>query len=132
MYAKGGISPDYFIAMDTSGFTRNSALVYEKGSINSFAYNYYLQNLPALNAYKTPSDFIKGFVFTEENWEQFVKTAAKDSVNISAASPKEKTDLINRIRSSIARQVWRTEGFFEVLNTSDEGIKKALELLEKK
>lgn len=132
VYAKGGISPDYFIAMDTSGFTKNSALLYEKGTINSFAYNYYLQNLPALHGYKTPADFIKGFVFTAEDWEQFVKAATKDSVNISTASPKEKADLINRIRSSIARQVWRTEGFFEVLNSSDEGIKKALELLEKK
>ena len=132
VYAKGGISPDYFVAMDTSGFTKNTAMIYGKNTISSFAYNFYLQNLALLKAFKTPADFVKGFAFTDEHWNQFVQAAAKDSVNISAVSAKEKADLVNRIRSSIAKQVWRNEGFFEVYNTGDEGIKKAIEILEKK
>ncbi len=129
VYGKGGITPDHFIAIDTAGFSKNSATIYVKNTISNFAYNFYLQNLPALKAFKTPSDFIKGFTFSEEHWKQFVQAAAKDSVNLSSASVKEKTDLSNRIRSSIARQLWRNEGFFEVMNTADEGIKKALEIL---
>ena len=131
IYAKGGITPDYFIAVDTSGFSKNSALIYEKGTIGSFAYNFYLQNLAVLKAYKTPSDFIKEFSFTDENWNQFIQTAAKDSVNISLASPKEKADLSNQIKSAVARQIWRNEGFFEMLNTTDNAVKKAMEILSK-
>ncbi len=131
VYGRGGITPDYFIALDTSGFSKNSALIYAKGTIGNFAYNFYLQNLTQLKTYKTPADFIKGFSFTEDNWKQFVLAVAKDSVNISVVSPKEKTNITNRIRSTIARQLWRNEGFFEVMNTSDEAIKKSLELLNK-
>ena len=131
VYGRGGITPDYFIALDTSGFSKNSAMIYSKGTIGNFAYNFYLQNLAQLKSYKTPADFIKNFSFTEDNWKQFVMSAVKDSVNISVVSAKEKTDITNRIRSTIARQLWRNEGFFEVMNTADEAVKKSLEIFNK-
>ncbi len=131
IYEKGGISPDYFVALDTAGFTKNSALIFSRGTINNFAYNFYLQNLNQLKNFKNPNDFIKGFVFTEAHWKQFLQAAEKDTVTLIAASPKEKEDLTNRIKSAIARHLWRTEGFFEVMNTTDAGIKKAMEVLSK-
>ena len=45
------------------------------------------------------------------------------------ASAKEKYTLSVHIKSSIARQIWRNEGYFEVMNTNDEAIKKAIEIL---
>jgi len=131
VYGKDGITPDYFIAVDTSGFSKNSAMIYNKATIGTFAYHFYLQNLSQLKIYKAPNDFIKGFSFTEENWKQFVIAAASDSVDISIVSNKEKSDLINRIKSTIARHLWRNEGFFQVINTTDEALKKALEILSK-
>ncbi len=131
IYAKGGITPDYFIAMDTTSYSKSSALIYTRGTIGSFAYNFYLQNLALLKTFKTPNDFIKGFSLTEEHWKQFILAAARDSINIAQSTGKEKSDLTNHIKSSIARQLWRSEGYFEVMNTADEGIKKALEILEK-
>ncbi len=131
VYGKGGITPDYFIALDTNGFSKNSALIFTKGTIGNFAYNFYLQNLPQLKTYKTPADYIKSFSFSEGDWKHFVTAASKDSIDISTVSTKEKTDLTNRIRSAIARQLWRNEGFYEVMNTTDEAIKKSLEILTK-
>ncbi len=131
VHSKGGISPDYFIAIDTSGFTKNTALIYNKDIISDFAYRFYLQNKAQLQSFKTPHDFILGYTFTERNWNQFTQLAAKDSINITLISAKEKTDLTNRIKPSIARQLWRNEGFFQVLNNSDNAVKKALELLNK-
>lgn len=131
VYGRGGITPDYFIAIDTSGFSKQSALIYSKGTISSFAYLFYLQNLAQLKTYKAPNEFIKSFSFTEDNWKQFIQAAEKDSVNISLVSAKEKTDLINRLKSTIARQLWRNEGFFEMMNTSDDSIKKSLDILNK-
>ncbi len=131
VYGKGGITPDYFIALDTSGFSKSSAMIFTRGTIGNFAYNFYLQNLPQLKTYKTPADYIKGFSFSEDGWKHFVLAAAKDSIDISIVSAKEKKDLINRIRSSIARQLWRNEGFYEVMNTTDETVKKSLEIMSK-
>jgi carboxyl-terminal processing protease len=131
VYGKGGITPDIVIALDTAGFSKNAVLIYSKGTIGNFAYNFYLQNLALLSAYKNPTDFINGFSLNDTYWNQFVQLAAKDSVNLSLVSPREKTDLSNRIRSSIARQLWRHEGFYEVMNSTDETINKAMEILSK-
>ena len=131
IYAKGGITPDYFIAMDTTGYSKNAALIYTRGIIGSFAYNFYLQNITLLKTFKTPNDFVKRFSFNEEHWKQFIMAVARDSINIAPATGKEKSDLTNQIKSAIARQLWRSEGYFEVMNTADEGIKKAMEILEK-
>ncbi len=131
VYGKGGITPDYFIAMDTAGLSKMASLIYSKGTIGNFAYYFYLQNASLLKIYKKPNDFINGFTFTEDNWKQFLLTAAKDSIDISTVSPKEKVDLTERIKASIARQLWRNEGFFEVINSTDEAIKRSLEILRK-
>jgi carboxyl-terminal processing protease len=130
VYGKGGITPDYFVAVDTTGFGKNSAAVYSKSTISSYAYNFYLQNQTSLKLYKSPADFIKGFTLSEEDWKNFIMSAAKDSVNITAISAKEKSNISNQIKSSVARQIWRSEGFFEVMNTSDEAVKKAIEIIE--
>ncbi len=132
VYGKGGITPDYFIAIDTSGYSKSPSSIYNKGTISSFAYNFYLQNQRSLKSFKTPNDFINGFTLTEEHWKQFLTAASKDSVNITTISTKDKADLSNQVRSSIARLIWRSEGFFEVINTTDAGIKKALEVIETK
>ncbi len=131
VYEKGGIAPDYFISFDTAGYSKNSALIYSKGTISSFAYHFYLDNPALMKTFKTPADFIVGFTLTEDYWKQFVAAAAKDSVNISIVTSKEKSGLSSQIKSSIARLVWRTEGYFEVMNKDDEAIKKAMEVIEK-
>lgn len=131
VYGNGGITPDYFIAVDTAGFTKNSAAIFNKGTIGNFAYHFYLQNINNLKLFKTPEIFAKNFVFTDEDWKQFVQQAAKDSIDISKAGSKEKDDLVTSIKSSIARQLWRTEGFFEMMNATDPAVKKAMELLKK-
>src|SRR4029079_8284764 len=115
----------------STDYSYASARIYYKGVIGDFAYHYYLQNQPNLNSYKSPADFEKNFTFTDDNWKSFKAVAAKDSIVLDNISPKEKTELVNRIQSSIARQIWRIEGFYEVLNTRDKAVIKALELLSK-
>ena len=90
-----------------------------------------MQNQAQLNSYKTPADFAKNFTFTDDNWKQFTTVAAKDSIPLNFISGKEKTQIINRIKSSFARQVWRNEGFYEISNTQDKAVLKSIELLSK-
>lgn len=129
VYEKGGIAPDYFIPVDTTAYNRNTVMIYNKDIIGRFAYDYYLQNQGSLKIFRTPADFVNGFTLNEDNWKQFVALAAKDSINMSAATAKEKAGLSNQVKSSIARLIWRNEGFFEVMNKDDEAIKKALEII---
>jgi carboxyl-terminal processing protease len=130
VYEKGGIAPDYFIAPDTVGFDKNIIALYNKNIFGRFAYNFYLQNQAMLKSFKTPADFIKTFDLSDENWKLFVETAAKDTINISQVSAAERSTLVNQVKSSVARQLWRTEGYFEVMNSNDEMIKKAMEIIK--
>lgn len=131
VYGGGGITPDYFVPVDTAGYSLNTARLFTKNTTSVFAYHLYLDNKQTFNSYKTPADFIKGFVFSDADWNAFIAAAAKDSVTVNNVTPAEKNDIINRIKATLARQVWRTEGLVEVLNTDDNGIKKALEILNK-
>lgn len=132
VYGGGGITPDVFVALDTTGFSSASSKLYGKGTIGVFAYRFYLQHRNELEKYQRPADFIQQFSFSEDYWKGFVAAAAKDSVNLSGVGVKEKTDLINNIRSSLARMLWRYEGLYEVLNANDPAIARSLEILNKK
>ncbi len=131
VYGGGGITPDVFISMDTADYSMAMAKIYYKGLIGDYTYRYYLQNKTQFDSYKTLADFGKNFTFTEADWNKFTTAAAKDSIILNNISAKEKTDLVNRIQSSFARQVWRSEGFYEILNKQDKGVLKSLELLSK-
>jgi len=131
VYGGGGITPDVFVALDTTAYSSQAAMLYSKGSIPAFAYKFYLQHQADFSRYKTASDFVKGFTFTEDNWKEFTTAVAKDSIQLNNISAKEKTEMTQAIRSSIARMLWRYEGLYEVLNSSDDAIKKSLDILSK-
>lgn len=131
VYGSGGITPDIFVPLDTSGFGREAAKAYRKGIVSSFAYKFQLQNAAFLKGFKKPADFIQRFTFSDENWKQFSAYAAKDSIAIEKLSAKGKQDFIGQIKSSIAMQLWHNEGFYEMMNSTDNTVKKALEFISK-
>ena len=55
--------------------------------------------------------------------------AAKDSIHLNLNNAEQKSQLAKQIKVLTARQIWRTEGFFEINNIYDETVKKALELM---
>ena len=132
LYGGGGISPDIFVAMDTTITGNLLKQLYQKGTISDFAYQYFLQAGPQFNSYKTIKEFSEKFSLSNEAWQRFEILSKKDSVNISLLSQKEKDELNFRLRASISRQVWRNEGLYEILNTKDDVINRALEIIKTK
>ncbi len=131
VYGGGGITPDIFVPLDTTNYKGILSKIYMGRSLEDFAYQYYLQNETALSSYKTIGDFEKRFSLTDNDWKQFDIQATKDSVSLKTISANSKNELALLIKASIARQLWRSEGFFEVNNTNDNVIKKAIEVLNK-
>ncbi len=131
VYGGGGISPDYFIPLDSGSISLTTAKIYAKGTISNFTYKYYLQNQSTLNAFKSTTDFNSRFVFSDTDWQYFTSFANKDSIALNTITTIEKSKLINTLKAALARQLWRTEGLYEVQNTTDNAVKKALEILKK-
>lgn len=130
LYGSGGITPDVFVAGDTSKLSATTAKIYSRGTLNDFGYMYYRLHRDELNRYKTPSAFIHSFNISGDTWHYFESLAAKDSIPLDHITDKEKTLIEDVLKSSVARQLFRSEGFFEALNENDPAIKKSLELLK--
>ncbi len=131
VYGGGGITPDYFIGADTGKMSNTIVSIYEKGLINTYGYKYYLLNTSILQSYRSPEEFAKSFQLSEENWKLFESISIADSIDVKGLNEKEKLYLNKSLKTSIARQLWRNEGYFEVSNKEDNAVKKAIELLNK-
>lgn len=130
LYGAGGITPDFFVAADTANIGSTSTKLYLKGSINDFGYKYYKLNTQSLAPYKTVAQFVLQFKLSQNDWQYFETLAIKDSINIKSIKPLEKTFIEQILKSSIARQLFKAEGYTAVLNEHDACIKKALEILK--
>lgn len=131
IYGGGGITPDIFVSADTTKMGYYSAIIFSKNLFNNFGYKYYVANPGLAGKYKSSDDFVNNFSVSDSDWKFFEQSLLKDSVTLSGISEKEKTFLQRMIKSSIARQLYRTEGYFESINKGDSILVKALEVLKK-
>ncbi|MBL7740538.1 MAG: S41 family peptidase [Chitinophagaceae bacterium] len=131
LYGGGGIMPDAFVPIDTSGYPPVVSRMLLDGSFNNFVYQYYLQHKAQIDAFSSAADYIQRFSYTDDMWNQFVHFIPKDSANLSMLSVEQKTSLQRRLEAYLARFRWRNTGFYQVLNNEDPAVKKAMEELKK-
>ncbi len=131
VYGGGGITPDIFVSFDTASMGPEIMKLYLKGTLSNFIYTYFIQHKQQFNQYKKTADF-SAFKAGEDEWNALEKFAARDSINLNKVSAKDKSLILKKIPSLMARQMWRYEGYYEVMNQSDDFVKKALEVLKDK
>ncbi len=132
IYAGGGIRPDYFIKPDTTILTKATATLLSKGLLSDYGYKFYMQAKDSLAKYKTAGVFAKSFSMDAYDWKAFEGMARKDSVDIATLAPHEKEYISDALKLSLARQLFKTEGFYETLNAKDPMVQKAIEILQGK
>lgn len=131
VYGGGGITPDIFVPFDTTSQPEVLNQLYLKGTLSSFVYHYYIDNRDYFKKFSNPQDFARQFNAGTKEWEALTDFARKDSIQLNSISPKAKAEFMPRLEALMARQIWRTEGFFEVMNPQDPMITKALENIGK-
>ena len=131
VYGGGGITPDYFIPFDTARFSSNIYVLFDNQLFSKFIYTYYLKNKDFFKQFKTPQDFARRFTQTEEAWNSLLVYASKESVKLGSVPERDRKEVEQRIKTWLARQMWRMEGYYEVSNMDDPAVKKALEVVKK-
>jgi carboxyl-terminal processing protease len=131
VFGGGGISPDYYVQADTGSMDNIIAKIYSKGLINDYGYKYYLLNPSILQLYRSPGEFAKSFEMNNENWKIFENMNQADSIDLKVLNDSDRNYLYKTLKTSVARQLWRNEGYFEVNNHEDNAVKKALEIFHK-
>lgn len=125
VYGGGGITPDIFVAFDSTSIDTLITALYRKNTIGRFVYRYYIQNQASFSSYKDAEMFARNYMISSSLYNELVSFATKDSINIGNLSTKDKQFLEKRVKSLLARQLWRTDGFYEVINASDSLVLKA-------
>ncbi|HTR28929.1 MAG TPA: S41 family peptidase [Puia sp.] len=131
VYGGGGITPDIFVSFDTSTFSRNITLLYVNGTLSRFIYSWYIQHLAFLQSFKGPADFTARFHDEGKMFDALTQYATKDSIDLRSIPDKDRNTLQHRLKAALARQIWRTEGYFEVINNYDPAFAKAMEVVSK-
>lgn len=131
VYGGGGITPDIFTPLDTAGRTPFLTELFVKGVINQFSFNYADKNRNKLTKMGLES-FRKLFLVDGGILNDFYELASKMGVKSNQDADLSKGIIKNLLKASIARQIWRNEGFYPILNEEDKAIKRAVDLFDSK
>lgn len=129
VYGGGGIMPDIFVPFDTSRYPTAINYLIIDGSFSNFVYEYYLKHKKEIDSYKSADDYLKNFNKRANMWDEFTQRYASDSLNLSGITAAQRESLELRLQAFLARFRWRSSGFYQVLNTNDEMVKRALQEL---
>ena len=131
VYGGGGIMPDIFIPVDTSFNSKLYTNLVRKGALNRFTTDHALKHRDDIKAeYGDFKNFNKKFEVGQDLVEGLKKAAeeAKVEWNDEQFKRSEKFILL-QMKALIARNVWETQQYYEVMSSIDPGIKKAMEIL---
>lgn len=131
VYGGGGIMPDYFVPIDTTMYTDYYLALRDKGAIVQM-------NLKLVDAhrsewmkkYKNFGKFNRDFEVTDGMLQDLIGLgkelgAVYDETQYKTALPLIKTQM----KALIARDLWDMSEYFQVINTLNNSMKKAVELL---
>ena len=131
VYGGGGIMPDIFIPVDTAYNSKLYTNLVRKGALNRFTTDYGLKHRDEIKAqYGDFEHFKKSFIVSSELVNGLKKAAeeAKVEWNDEQFAHSEKF-LLLQMKALIARNVWETQQYYQVMASTDPGIQKALEVL---
>ena len=133
VYGGGGIMPDVFIPLDTTGQSLLYTEFIYKGVINQFAIQYADKNRNILKAYGSFVIFKEQFSISKQLLQDLFSFAQKEAGIKITGRDKEKilSEILisNQLKASIARMVWNNEGYYPIAFEKDKMIKKALETI---
>ena len=131
VYGGGGITPDVFVAIDTTPISDALLKLYYRNTLSNFVYQLYLQNKEKFNAIQTASALLKDFIPGNAELDALRSfSATHDSIILANFSTIEATQIKQRLQILMAKQIWRLEGYFEVSNQFDEAVKKAITVVK--
>ena len=120
VYGGGGIIPDVFVGIDTTGYLSN----FYFRSISNFSFDYVDENRKELSKNWPLDVFLESFDKDDTVFQSYVSTIN----TINNASFKTKEKIRSYIKATIAREIFGDEGFYRSIQKDDAMLQKVLEL----
>ncbi|MCU0428865.1 MAG: S41 family peptidase [Cytophagaceae bacterium] len=131
VYGGGGIMPDVFVPRDTTVLTDYLLDLFNKNLIREFTLEYFTNNKAILKAMSL-DDFKSNFKVTDVMLKDLVQLGEKSGVRYNALQfHKSKEFLRTNVKAYIGRSMFGNEGFYPVVNLTDEIYMAALQQFAK-
>jgi carboxyl-terminal processing protease len=134
VYGGGGIMPDVFVPIDTTGRNNEFLIgVLSRGLVSEFSYDYVDEHRGQLRKYASFKEFDNNFIVDENLYQRFIRFAGSREVKKAGSDePEARIFLKNQLKAFIGRQLYKNEGFYPVLLREDRTFTKALEVISGK
>lgn len=137
VYGGGGIMPDIFVPIDTTGYSDYYRDLIRKGIINRFILNYMDENRATLERkYKNPKKhdtfeyFAENFEINDAFLQELIDFGEKEKLPFDEAGYKNSyPGLKANLKALIARDLWGTSEFYEVVNVLDPIYNEAVKVI---
>jgi carboxyl-terminal processing protease len=131
VFGGGGIMPDIFVPLDTSFYSDYFGALIRKGILNQFVLEYVDKNRKKLMAeYPDFEKYKNEFMINKERVEQLIGYAAKEGLPVNQDEVELSKERISlTMKAYIARDLWTTSEFNEIINEENRNLKKAIEVI---
>lgn len=131
VYGGGGIMPDIYTPLDSTMNYKYINTIVRKNVLFPYILKYVEKNRAMLSSkYPTFKKFAQNFVVTEEMLNELYEAAKKEGIEKDQESlDSTLSELKIRIKAFIARDIFDQQKFYEVINSTDEELKKAVEII---
>ncbi len=128
VYGGGGITPDIFVPVDTTGYSTYFMKLVQKGTIYQFAYAYADQHRDVLTAFKSPEE-IEDYLDKNKVYNELIKFAAGKGIPYNEKDAKESEFIIRtQTKAYIARNILGDDGFYPIIQHIDKTLLKAIDV----
>lgn len=132
VYGGGGIMPDYFVPIDTTLYTDYHRNLVAKGVIFKLTMKYIEAHRKELQKkYKSFNTFNEKFEVDHEQLKMMRELADKEKIEFNQEQYDKSLPLIKtQLKALIARDLWDMNEYFQVMNTTNQNVERALEILK--
>ncbi|WP_245803528.1 S41 family peptidase [Daejeonella lutea] len=128
LYGGGGIMPDIYVPVDTSGFTNVYYALGTKGILNDLVFNHLVKANPK---YNSSEEIVKSFRLGDQEIKKIVQLAAAKKIKITEKQVEiSRKEIETQIKALFARYYFGDEGYYKALNSGDQAIARSLEVLK--
>jgi carboxyl-terminal processing protease len=129
VYGGGGIMPDVFVPVDTTGSSEYYNKVRSLGLMYRFAFYYTDLNRAALEAFNTAAD-IEAYLDDRDIMPQFINYAKNKGVDPDYEDIKTSGEILKKtIKAYVARNLIDNEGFYPIIAEIDNTLQVAIDTI---
>jgi carboxyl-terminal processing protease len=128
VFGGGGIMPDIFIPVDTSGYTELYSTLTIKGVLNEMLYNHLVRNTQKFNS---AEEIIRNFELSDQDMKKIVQIASARKIKADLTQLKtSRNEIETQLKALFARYHFGEEGYYKALNSGDQAISRSLEVFK--